>query len=280
MRNRRLVAAAGLAVVVAGLLSACNSPTAGPGTGGGTLAGAPTAWYPPVPPTPSESVESCVGRAPTGMTTAAANQIVSRINATLSGVVLSVGACTGGPVFVGLAPGAEHDASQPTALYGNDVVIAVGLTAFDGSPGLSPVCGEVPPTLPVPAGLHLTLVVARDRLPSGSSFQGGVVVSEKGSGSIVMDTGQPLQAVIVRPGTRRVVGVFAGAIGGTGFGPRLHGGQPSTIPVVGGTARCDGGIGSALPPGNYQALVVVAPESAPHLPAYLTPAVTIRVTAS
>ena len=82
----------------------------------------------------------------------------------------------------------------------------------------------------------------------------------------------------MRTGTRQVVAVYNGEIGGTGCGKNLTTGQSESIPVVGGTARCDGGIGSALPPGNYQAIVQVAPETSPHTPRCLTPPVTLRIT--
>jgi hypothetical protein len=82
----------------------------------------------------------------------------------------------------------------------------------------------------------------------------------------------------VRTGTRQVVAVYNGEIGGTGCGKNLTTGQSESIPVVGGTARCDGGIGSALPSGRYQALVQVGPEASLHTPEYLTPPVTLRIT--
>lgn len=59
-------------------------------------------------------------------------------------------------------------------------------------------------------------------------------------------------------------------IGGTGFTVDLAPGESRTVPVVGGTARCDGGIGSALAPGN-QVIVRVAPEAQRQTPAFLTP---------
>ena len=113
---------------------------------------------------------------------------------------------------------------------------------------------------------------------SGSDFGGNVVITEAGSGTFNMDTGQPLQAVIVRKGTRQVVGVYSGGIGGTGLVKRLTAGESETIQVIGGTARCDGGIGSALPSGSYQVIVEVAPEQSPHTPSYLTPPVALRIT--
>jgi hypothetical protein len=91
--------------------------------------------------------------------------------------------------------------------------------------------------------------------------------------------------MITRPGTRRVVGTYSGAIGGTGFAPLLNPGESQTVGIVGGTARCDGGIGSALPPGRYYAVAEVsgAGGNGPDGPgsmssrAYFTPFVPIQI---
>jgi hypothetical protein len=193
------------------------------------------------------------------------------------GRLQGLAACLGGPVLVMLAPGEEVLAHRLWAQYGSHVSITVGLTTYDGSPGRSPLCGVVKPSAPLPTGLHLALRLKTRTVHSGSSFDANVIITEIGPNTFFMDTGQPLQAVVVRPRTRLVVGVFSGGIGGTGYGQHLSPGQSETIPVIGGTARCDGGIGSALPPGNFQVIVQVAPEARLRSPAYLTPPVPLRV---
>ena len=195
-----------------------------------------------------------------------------------NGKLVMLGVCPGGRVVVGLAPGLEKLAHTLWVRYGGDVSLTVGLTSYDGSPGRSPLCGVVPPSDPIPTGLHLALHLPSGSVRSGATFNGNAVVSESGPGSFAMDTGQPIQAVVVVPGTRRVVGVYSGGIAGTGYLVRVGPGQSETIPVSGGTTRCDGGVGSALPPGNYQVIVQVAPETRLHSPAYLTPPVALRVT--
>jgi hypothetical protein len=194
-----------------------------------------------------------------------------------SGRLTGLSACPGGPVLVMLGPGEEALAHRLWAQYGSHVSITVGLTTYEGSPGRSPVCGVVQPSSPLPAGLHLALHLKTRTVRSGSFFDANVVITEMGPNTFFMDTGQPLDAVVVRPRTHQVVGVFSGAIGGTGYGQHLSPGQSETIPVIGGTARCDGGVGSALPPGNFQVTVQVAPETTPRSPAYLTPPVPLRV---
>ena len=159
------------------------------------------------------------------------------------------------------------------------MAVFVGLTIYNGSPGRSPRCGRLTPSAALPLGLHLALQLQRKSVRSGGTFSGVVVVSEHGPGSFSMDTGQPLEVVVVRPGTLRVVALYGEMIAGTGYLTHLSSGKTSTIPVVGGTARCDGGLGSALPPGTYRVIVRVAPEGRHQYPAYLTPPVTLRVTA-
>jgi hypothetical protein len=188
-------------------------------------------------------------------------------------------ACSGGPVLIGLNPGDEELAHQLLVDYGRNMAVMVGLTIYNGSPGRSPRCARLTPSAALPLGLHLALQLKRKSVHSGGNFFGAVVVSEHGLGTFSMDTGQPLEAFVVRPGTLQIVGLFGGGIGGTGYLTHLTSGETSTIPVVGGTARCDGGLGSALPPRTYQVIVRVAPEGRHPYPAYLTPPEPIRVTA-
>jgi hypothetical protein len=65
-------------------------------------------------------------------------------------------------------------------------------------------------------------------------------------GAVRLLGSNPIEVVITKPGTRRVVGVFTGVIAGTLYSVLLMPGQTQDISIVGGTGRCDGGIGSAL----------------------------------
>ena len=215
----------------------------------------------------------------TGMSPQQVQAVMSHLTAaTGTGQVSELSGCPGGPVLLGLNPGEEQLARRFASRFGRDLLMTVGLTFCLGRPGQSPLCGSLEPSAPLPKGVHLALDLDHENVHSGAQFNGKVVVSEQGPGSFLMDTGQPLQAVIVRSGTLQVVGVLSEGVAGTGFAPRLALGSSGTIPVVGGTARCDGGVGSAVPPGTYQAVVRAAPETSPHTPAYLTPATTIHVT--
>jgi len=256
---------------------------AGVGVLAGTLPPAHTtpaaSQPPPIPPSSTELFDSCIGRKPTGLTTAQATRIINRVNVIASDQLQMTAACPGGPVLIGLHPGDEELAHQLLVDYGRNMAVMVGLTIYNGSPGRSPRCGRLTPSAALPLGLHLALQLQRKSVRSGGNFSGAVVVSEHGQGSFSMETGQPLVAVLVRPGTLQVVGIDSEVIAGGGDLTQVTPGETSTIPVVGGTARCDGGLGSALPPGAYQIIVLVAPEGRHPYPAYLTPPRPIRVTA-
>lgn len=263
---------------VAAVLSSCGNTGSSPTTASSGKGAKVTSAYPPIPPPPPGTVEGCLGRHSAGMTANQSNEVQQAVVVLTGTNGTLIAPCPGGPVVVMLASGQERLAHQLWARYGNEVSITVGLTSYDGSPGRSPLCGVVQTTDPIPTGLHLTFGLQSLFVLSGSGFNGTVVVSESGPGSFHMDTGQPIEAVVVALGTRRVVGVYSGGIAGTGYVIRVGAGQSESIPVVGGTSRCDGGVGSALPPGNYQAIVQVAPETTTHSPAYLTPPVALRVT--
>jgi hypothetical protein len=232
-----------------------------------------------MPRPPSDAAQDCTKLPSVGLTPAAAQQIMKEITAAARDDQLQgMGACSGGPVVVQLTPGNETLAHDLWLRYEHRLSISVGLTAFVGSPGRSPRCGVLASPSRLPVGLHLSVKLASASIASGSTFFPMVVVTEDGPSPFSMDTGQPIEAVLVRPGTRQVVGVNSGGIAGTGKLLSLAPGKSGTIPVVAGTARCDGGIGSALPPGSYDVIVRVAPETEPQKPSYLTPPVAIRVT--
>jgi hypothetical protein len=175
-----------------------------------------------------------------------------------------------------LAPGQEALAAQIRSRFDNEVSISVGLTNYCGMPGRSPVCSSMPTATPLPSGLDLSLTLARPTVRSGDFGKAALVVYNNGPGVFGMDTGEPLVAQLVRPGTRRVVGTLGIPTAGIGYGVPLNLGQSETIPVLFGTARCDGGIGSAMPPGLYAVLVYIHPEGGAG-PFYYAPQVLLLV---
>lgn len=169
-----------------------------------------------------------------------------------------IGQCAHGLLFLMLTPGSEAMAARIRARFGPSVQIAVGFTVWDGKPGRSPSCRALPadakPQRDITAALHLDATT----VASGANLEGHVVFRNVGTSPARVLTVQPIGVDLVRPGTHQVVGAYAGAIAGTGFGPLLAPGRTQTVEIVGGTARCDGGIGSATPPGRYDAVGLVS----------------------
>ena len=177
-----------------------------------------------------------------------------------------------------LMAGDEALAARIASAFGPKVSISVGLTSYCGGPGRSPVCTAMPVGDPLPSGLTLKLVVDRRTLKAGAEGNAVLVEHETGSGTFQMDTGQPLVAWLVRPGTRKVVGALDVGTAGTGYAPQVKKGQDGRIPVAFGTARCDGGVGSAMPPGHYDVVVYMHPETPGPGPVYYAPGVPVVVT--
>jgi hypothetical protein len=151
-------------------------------------------------------------------------------------------------------------ARQLDATTGSKLAIFIGLTTWDGRPGRSPVCGDLPKPTALPKGLRLSLELDHMAVTSGADFLGTILIRELGPARFSMDPGQPVQAVVVRTGTQRVVAVYSGGIAGTGYPINLVRGESKTVAVIGGTARCDGGTGSALPAGAYGVMVQISSE--------------------
>jgi hypothetical protein len=181
-------------------------------------------------------------------------------------------------VEVGLMAGREPLAARITKMFGAKVSITVGLTSYCGGPGRSPLCSSMPRGDSLPSGLILDLVVDHRTIKTGDFGKATLVVSELGPETFQMDTGQPLVAQVVRPGSRRVVGTFDAGVAGTGYGPKVSAGQDEMIPVVFGTTRCDGGLGSAMPTGRYDVIVYMHHEGPGPGPVYYSPAVSVVVT--
>jgi hypothetical protein len=244
------------------------------------------ASYPPIPRSAVERLPSCLDpMTTTRLPEAEVASAMISIKAMAGKQLLELGPCTQGLVTVGLTSGSERLAERIRAAYGPAVLITIGLTSWEGHVGRSPRCGSLPTSSKPPPGLSLSVRLASNTVQSGENLEGTVVVDYHAGGSSAdvapfeLDTGQPMQAVVVRRGTDRVVAVYGGGIAGTGYELHLHPGESSRIPVLVGTTRCDGGLGSALPPGHYQVIALVMDETGKP-PRYTTPAVGLTVTNS
>jgi hypothetical protein len=235
--------------------------------------------YPPIP-APDVALPTCLN-ATTGSSLPQAE-----VESTATAIRLMAGShfqgidpCPSGRIIVWLTPGSEGLAKQLQARYGSALTISVGLKTWNGHAARSPRCGSLPSWTAPPRGLSLSLHLKTDTVRSGDVVTGNVEIANRGTAPFFMDTGQPLQAVIIRPGSHKIVGAYTGNIAGTGYGMRLTRGQHENVPTYVGTARCDGGLGSALPPGKYQAVVLVMDETGKG-PRYLTPPAALTVTSS
>ena len=266
--------------VIVAVLAAVGGAVTVVGPAGGAVV------YPPIPASWGAALDGCSHPA----TTVTIPQ--SRVASTIAGIQAMAGTrfqgggpCSSGRVSVWLTPGSERLARQIRAKYGPAVTILVGLTRWNGHPGRSLRCGPLPSWTTPPQGLSLSLHLRTDTVRSGDVVRGAVygavlgtvAITNHGSVPFSMDTGQPLQAVLIRKGTHDVVGIFSGGTAGTGYFVNLSTGQSGSVPAFVGTARCDGGVGSAVPPGKYQAVALVMDESG-KAPRYLTPPVSFVVT--
>jgi hypothetical protein len=114
-------------------------------------------------------------------------------------------------------------------------------------------------------------------MPAGTtSSDDHLLVRNDNATPFSMDPGQPIIAALVTPGTRHVVGEYSGMVAGTGLGFSVHNGEQVSIPLVVSTDRCDGGVGSTVPPGVYGVRAGIGPNEG--RATYLAPEVTITVT--
>jgi hypothetical protein len=170
----------------------------------------------------------------------------------------SIGQCGNSLLVLTLTAGSESVAQKVRAKFGPSVQIMVGLTAWNGHVGRSPLCGALPARSTTSDGYTSTLQLKSNQVNPGTDLVGKVVFRAAANKSVRLTTNSPISVVVTALGTRRIVGVFAGGVAGTGWAPLLKPGQPQSVTVAGGTARCDGGVGSALPPGRYDAVGLVS----------------------
>lgn len=179
-------------------------------------------------------------------------------------------------IFLMLSPGQEALAARVQARFRGAVQIQVGGVPYNCGDGASRDCGDLAGSSRLPPGLHLVLKLDATSFGPDATISGTVTVRNDGAALGSWDTGQPLTAVMVEPGTRKIVGTYGGLVAGTGYGFNLTHGRTATIRVVLGASRCDGKRGSVVPPGRYDALVELGPTERSR--AYLTPEVPITVT--
>ncbi len=183
---------------------------------------------------------------------------------------------------VGLNPGQDALASSLVERFGPAVQIELG-----GRPYVPVGCGPQPPP-PVcpdvlggdPAAVKLDLSVELIKPSMRVTELGRATLTVRNNGSTVFDasSGPELIGALVTPGTHHVVGAFTGATQSVLVFHQVQPGQSATIPVIFGTARCDGGEGSAIPPGVYGLVVVVGASGREAGRGYVSPEVVVTIT--
>ena len=260
---------------------------AGVGIAGGQATAATSSSYPPIARTVPSAQQPCpfataIPPAPTGQI----QTIETEVAAFAGKHLLGVGQCAHGLLVVMLTPGSEALAQKVRADFGPSVQIMVGWTVGNGHPGRSATCGILAAPTATPAGYSSALQLRSRVIKIGADMTGHVAFRDtSATQSVRVLTESPIEVVVTKPGTRRVVGVFTGAIAGTAAALLLVPGESQNVAVVGGTGRCDGGIGSALPPGRYDAVAEMSgvaidgqdgPGGQPP-PTYFTPFVPIEI---
>ena len=175
-----------------------------------------------------------------------------------------------------LFPGHEALAAELEHRFGDAVTVRIGTTRYCHGFGRSARCADAQGATAPPRGLHLRLTLDDDTLQGTEAAGAGVLhVRYDGPATFTLDLGQPIVANLVQPRTRTVVGTFTGDIAGTGLNLVLAAGQESSIRVIVGISRCDGELGSALPPGHYGVRAPLGPDGGS--PRYLAPEVALTI---
>ena len=170
-------------------------------------------------------------------------------------------------VMVTFKSTAEGAAKLVKARYGANVDITVGLFPYPAPPNPPKGCPWA--SAPADPGPFKATVVMPNRIGHGW-FKAQVRVTNTGKTDVILETGQPLLIFLYKPGGTDPVGVYDGAIGGTGLGPTLKPGGSTMIDALGSTASCDLSLGYDLPDGDYEARGRVENGSGSPVPAFLS----------
>jgi hypothetical protein len=181
-------------------------------------------------------------------------------------------------VDVFLFQGHEPLAAELQRRFGGAVAVELGTTRWCGGPGHSARCADLAGgRAALPDGLRLALTLDDSSVAATTpEVKGALHVRYDGPGNFTLDhSGQPVLGKVVRPGTGSVVGTNVAPLAGTGLSVEVAAAHEMTIPVVVGLARCDGGLGSALPPGTYGVRAGLGPDGGP--PLYYAPEVELTI---
>jgi hypothetical protein len=234
----------------------------GLGMASGQATAATSTSYPPIERTVPAAQEPCTFASSIPPPPVPANQVQAiekEVMAIVGKHFDGIGQCAHGLLVLTLTPGSEVLAQKVRAKFGPSVQIMVGWTVWNGRPGRSATCGTLAAPTTTPARYSTALDLRSRVIQVGANLKGHVTFHNASTTQgVSVLTDKPIEVVITKPGTRRVVGVLTSPVAGVGYAVGLSPGQSLNIGIVGGTGRCDGGLGSALPPGRYEAVAEVS----------------------
>lgn len=229
--------AAALTLAAAGCVTGLG---AGSGSPGGTLG---------APPPSSTAVGS-----PVESPTLAA--VRADIESRYMDQLLSIGDGAG-KVILQLKPTATAAAAEIVGRYGWAVQVTVGFFPYP-PPSSTPVgCGRAASPTVDPGELRAVIDLPSARIGHTVDFPAKVTLTNHGSTTLTLSTGQPLSIYLFEPDGTTLVGASPGAVAGTDLDLTLVPGASHEIDAGGGTASCDLRLGYELPDGPYVARAAV-----------------------
>ena len=162
-----------------------------------------------------------------------------------------------GTVILTLKPTATAAAADILSRYGSAVQITVGFFPYPSPSQASGGCPIAPSRTVDPGPLRAVIELPTSRISHTVGFPAKVTLTNTGSATLKMDTGQPLSIYLFTSDGTALVGASPGAIGGTGLRLELLPGASHEIDAGGGTASCDLRLGYELPDGPYVARAAV-----------------------
>ena len=189
-------------------------------------------------------------------------------------------------VDVYLSPGDEAFAQQFVDRLGDAIRVHVGEVVYVGpgcgDPEASRTCSDLVDVDAAASGLTLTLTATTSMIEQRQTGEATLTIANNGANQFHTSFSLPaVTGVLVASGSRHVVGVTRTQPGlGSGTIDLAPGQSASNVKVVFATRRCDGGVGSAVPPGTYGLRVALTSYGVTGPTSYVSPEITVTVTAN
>jgi hypothetical protein len=165
-------------------------------------------------------------------------------------------------VVLQLKPTATAAAADIVGHYGSAVQVSVGFFPFPPPSSPTRACGWAPSQTVDPGKLRAVIELPSSRITHTVGFPAKVRLTNTGSTTLTIDTGQPLSIYLFALDGTTLIGASPGAVAGTGLGLNLLRGASQDIDAAGGTASCDLRLGYELPDGPYVARAAVEVDGA------------------